>query len=66
MKMVSSPEEWPAFAVHLDEVFRRKSSFQEMRIIHIPREDNAGPDGLARKAREMSTAMVYVGDQYPN
>ena len=65
VKMVSSPEEWPAFSVHLDEISRWKMSFQAVKIIHSPRESNTIADRLARSAREIGREEVHIGAHPP-
>ena len=40
VKMVSEPEEWPAFATYLDDVKILKESFTRSDIIYVPRTQN--------------------------
>ena len=41
VKMVSEPEEWPAFANYLEDKIFLKRSFNSSEIIHIPRKQNS-------------------------
>ena len=53
VKMVSSPEDWPAFATHMEEFSRNKTFFPSFKITHIPRAQNTIADKLARGARRI-------------
>ncbi|CAA7023630.1 unnamed protein product [Microthlaspi erraticum] len=64
VKMVSTPEEWPAFAILLDEVDRCKRRFTSFSIAHIPRK-NTKADKLARSARALPTDVYYVNSVSP-
>ena len=44
VKMVSSPDEWLAFATHLEEFRRSKTFFYSFKIRHIPRTTNIVAD----------------------
>ncbi|CAA7051296.1 unnamed protein product [Microthlaspi erraticum] len=65
VKMVSTPEEWPAFAVLLDEVDRSRTRFTSFSIVHIPRTNNTKADKLARSARTLPTDVYYVNSVSP-
>ena len=60
VKMVSSPEDWPAFATHMEEFCRSKNFFPNFKITHISRANNTMADKLARGARSSPSAMLYV------
>ncbi|CAA7037587.1 unnamed protein product [Microthlaspi erraticum] len=55
VKMVSKPEEWPAFSLLLDEVDRCKKGFRSFAIMHIPKKENTKTHKLARSARTLPT-----------
>ena len=65
VKMVSSPEEWSAFAIHMEEFYRSKTFFPNFKIRHIPRTQNTMADKLARGAKSSPSAMLYV-DSLPS
>ncbi|KAL0722237.1 hypothetical protein Bca4012_036836 [Brassica carinata] len=65
VKMVSSPEDWPAFATHMEEFSRSKIFFPSFKIIHIPRAQNTMADKLARGARSSPSTMLYVDSRSP-
>ncbi|KAL0721725.1 hypothetical protein Bca4012_036324 [Brassica carinata] len=60
VKMVSSLENWPAFATHMEEFCRNKIFFPNFKIIHIPRATNTMADKLARGAKSSLSAILYV------
>ncbi|XP_013704909.1 uncharacterized protein LOC125608586 [Brassica napus] len=60
VKMVSSLEDWPAFATHMEEFNRSKTFFPSFKIRHITRTQNTMADKLARGARSSPSAMLYV------
>ncbi|XP_013704488.2 uncharacterized protein LOC106408222 [Brassica napus] len=65
VKMVSSPDEWPAFATYLEEFRRSKSLFPSFKIQHIPRASNLVADKLARGAQSFPLAVLYVDSTPP-
>ncbi|CAF1828637.1 unnamed protein product [Brassica napus] len=65
VKMVSSPEEWPDFATHMEEFCRSKTFFPNFKIRHIPRAQNTMADKLARGVRSSPSAMLYVDSSPP-
>uniref|UniRef100_A0A1J3DCC3 RNase H type-1 domain-containing protein n=1 Tax=Noccaea caerulescens TaxID=107243 RepID=A0A1J3DCC3_NOCCA len=65
VKMVSAPEEWPAFAILLDEIGRCKMRFTSFSIVHISRTKNTKADKLARSARDLPTDVYYVNSVSP-
>ncbi|XP_033143229.1 uncharacterized protein LOC117132603 [Brassica rapa] len=60
VKMVSTPDEWPAFSTHIEEFNRSKTFFLQFRIRHILRAQNTLADKLARGARSSPSALLYV------
>ncbi|CAA7043009.1 unnamed protein product [Microthlaspi erraticum] len=64
-KMVSKPEEWPAFTILLEEIDRCKRRFTSFSIEHISRTNNTKADKLARSARAIPTSVYYV-NYFPN
>ncbi|CAA7049279.1 unnamed protein product [Microthlaspi erraticum] len=65
VKMVSRPEEWPAFSLLLEEVDRCKRRFNSFSIMQIPRTKNTQADKLARSARALLTDVYYVNSVSP-
>ncbi|CAA7027491.1 unnamed protein product [Microthlaspi erraticum] len=65
VKMVSSPEEWPAFAPLLEEIDICRRRFPSFCIAHIPRKKNTKADKLARSARALPTDVYYVNSVPP-
>ncbi|CAA7061601.1 unnamed protein product [Microthlaspi erraticum] len=53
VKMVSKPEEGPAFSLLLEEVDRCKRRFTSFSIMQIPRTENKKADKLVRSARAL-------------
>ncbi|CAA7054921.1 unnamed protein product [Microthlaspi erraticum] len=64
-RMVSKPEEWPAFAILLEKVDKCKMGFTSFSIVHIPRMNNTKADKLARSARALPTDVYYVNSVSP-
>ena len=52
VKMVSEPEEWPAFANYLEDVKILKEMFTRSEIIYIPKMQNTMADRLACNVRQ--------------
>ncbi|CAA7030321.1 unnamed protein product [Microthlaspi erraticum] len=63
--MVSRPQDWPAFAILLEEVEKCKRSFQAFSLTHIPRTKNTKADKLARSARDQPYDVYYVNTVPP-
>ncbi|XP_033128225.1 uncharacterized protein LOC117125827 [Brassica rapa] len=63
VKMVSEPEEWPAFASYLEDIKVLKESFLQSEIVHVSRTQNSRADSLARSARRQPSFVVHM-DQY--
>ena len=65
VKMVSEPEEWPAFASYLEDINFLKRSFNSSEIIHIPLTHNSKADSLARSARKQLSFVVHMDAELP-
>ncbi|XP_056864041.1 uncharacterized protein LOC130511184 [Raphanus sativus] len=65
VKMVSEPDDWPAFANMLEDIKTLKESFHSLEIIHVPRTQNLKADGLARSARKQTTFVVHMDAELP-
>ena len=51
VKIVSEPEECPAFESYLEDIMLLRRSFTNSSIVHVPRTENTKADRLARSAR---------------
>ena len=60
VKMVSEPEEWPAFDSYLEDINLLKRSFFNTDIVHVPRTENFKADSLARSARTQPSFVVHM------
>ena len=60
VKMVSEPEEWPAFESYLEDIKTLTISFLSSEIIHVSRTENLQADSLARSARKQSFFVVHM------
>ena len=65
VKIVSEPEEWPAFANFLEEITILKESFIGADIIYVPRTQNSKADSLARSARKQSSFVIHMDSAHP-
>ena len=65
VKMVSEPEEWPAFASYLEDIKVLKESFSRSEIIHVSRTQNTKADSLARSARKQPSFVVHMDQHLP-
>ena len=65
VKMVSEPEERPAFASYLEDIKVLQSSFHSSELIHIPRTHNSRADSLARSARKQPSFVVHMDAELP-
>ena len=65
MKIVSEPEEWPAFESHLEDIKLLKGSFLNSDIVHVPRTANLRADSLARSARKQLSFVVHMDAELP-
>lgn len=64
VKMVSEPEEWPAFASYLEDIANLKRSFNSSLLIHIPQMQNKMADILTRSARKQLSFVVHMDAGY--
>ncbi|KAG7599379.1 Ribonuclease H-like superfamily [Arabidopsis suecica] len=62
VKMVSSPTEWPAFSVYLEEFQSDKEEFSSFSLSLISRRANVKADKLARKVRTEPLHITYVNN----
>ncbi|KAG7588883.1 Powdery mildew resistance protein RPW8 domain [Arabidopsis suecica] len=62
VKMVSSPTEWPAFSVYLEEFQSDKKEFSSFSLSLISRRANIKEDNLARKFRTEPLHITYVNN----
>jgi len=65
VKMVSEPDEWPAFASYLEDLKTLKASFLRSEIIYVPRTQNTKADSLARSARTQPSFVVHMNADLP-
>ncbi|KAL0716162.1 hypothetical protein Bca4012_065484 [Brassica carinata] len=65
VKMVSEPEEWPAFATYLEDIRVLRESFHHSELLHISRTHNGRADSLARSVRKQPTFVVYMDAELP-
>lgn len=65
VKMVSEPEEWPAFANYLEDVKTLKEMFTRSEIIYIPKTQNTMADRLARSVRQQPSFVVHMDADHP-
>ncbi|XP_010419104.1 PREDICTED: uncharacterized protein LOC104704770 [Camelina sativa] len=62
VKMVSSPQDWPAFKTYLDDMKMDMEEFSVFSLSLIPRSANVIADSLARQARSSSQHVLFVND----
>ena len=65
VKMVSEPEEWPAFANYLEDIKFLQGSFLNSEIIHVPQTENKRTDSLARSVRQLLSFVVHMDAELP-
>ena len=65
VKMVSEPEEWPAFANYLEDIKTLRESFIRSEIIYVPRTQNSKADSLARSVRKQPSFVVHMDQDLP-
>ena len=65
VKMVSEPEEWPAFESYLEDIKFLRRSFTNSEIVHVPRTENINADRLARSARKQPSFIVHMNAELP-
>ncbi|KAG7564671.1 Ribonuclease H-like superfamily [Arabidopsis suecica] len=62
VKMVSSPTEWPAFSVYLEDFQSDREEFSSFSLSLIPRSANVKADKLARQVRTEPLHITYVNN----
>ena len=65
VKMVSEPEEWPAFGSYLEDIKLLTRSFSNSYIVHVPRTKNLRADSLAQNARKQPSFVVHMDAKLP-
>ncbi|XP_010468779.1 PREDICTED: uncharacterized protein LOC104748899 [Camelina sativa] len=65
VKMVSSPQDWPAFKTYLDDIVLDREEFTSFSLSLIPRSVNVSADSLARQARTSPQHVLFV-DSFPS
>ena len=60
VKMVSEPEECPAFVNYLEDIKTLKESFTRSEIIYVPKTQNSRTDSLARCVRKQLSFVVHM------
>ena len=65
VKMISKPEERPAFASYWEDIKILKGSFNHSQLIHISQTINSRADNLARSARQQSSFVVHMDAKLP-
>ena len=65
VNMVSEPDEWPAFAVYLEDIKTLKESFISSELIHVSRTLNSKANSLARSARKQPSFVVHMDREFP-
>ena len=65
VKMVSEPEECPAFESYLQDIKLLRRSFLNSDIVHVSRTENLRADSLARSARKQMSFVVHMKAELP-
>ena len=65
LKIVSKPEEWPAFVNYLEDIKTLKESFLSSAIIHVTRMLTSKADSLARSVRKQPSFVVHMNAELP-
>ena len=65
VKMVSEPEERPAFESYLEDIKLLRRSFTNSEVIHVSRTDNKMADRLARSARIQLSFVIHMDTELP-
>ena len=60
VKMVSEPDEWPAFASYLEDIKFLKRSFISSELIHTPHTHNSKVNSLAHNTKKQSSFIVLM------
>ncbi|XP_023634272.1 uncharacterized protein LOC111829412 [Capsella rubella] len=62
VKMVSSPTDWTAFSVYMDDITIDREEFSSFSLSLVPRSLNVKADYLARQARSIPQLVKYVNN----
>ena len=65
VKMVSEPEELPAFESYLEDIKLLQRSFLNSDIVHVSRTENLQADSLAHSARKQPSFVVHMNAELP-
>ena len=65
VKMITTPEDWPAFAAELTEFKALWASYQGGKVVYQPRSCNTQADFLARHARTRNRVFSFVNTSVP-
>lgn len=60
VKMITIPEEWPAFAAEFTEFKSLWAFYQSGKVVYQPRSSNTQADFIARNARTRNHVFSYV------
>ncbi|KAG7585764.1 Ribonuclease H-like superfamily [Arabidopsis thaliana x Arabidopsis arenosa] len=60
VKMVSSPQEWPAFTTYLETIQSDKEEFDSFSLSFVSRTTNVKADKLARSVHTQPQLITYV------
>ncbi|KAG2257308.1 hypothetical protein Bca52824_076602 [Brassica carinata] len=66
VKMIATPEDWPAFAAELNEFETLWASYQGGQVVYKSRSNNTKADFLARQARTRKRVFSYVNTCVPH
>ena len=66
VKMVSEPEEWPAFGCSLVDIKTLKDWFLNSELIHVPRTKNLMADILAHSVRKQPSFIIHMDAELPS
>ena len=65
VKMVSKPEEWPAFESDLEDIKLLRRRFTNSEILHVPRTENIMADRLAYSCQIQPSFVVHMDAELP-
>ena len=66
VKMIATPEDWPAFAAELNEFKTLWASYQDGQVVYKDKSSNTKADFLARQARTRKHVFSYVNACVPH
>ncbi|KAF3490369.1 hypothetical protein F2Q69_00053635 [Brassica cretica] len=58
-------QEWPSFAIELENIETLQTCFPNFKIIHVPRMRNQYSDFLAKTARTFRRELLFIGCSIP-